>query len=161
MIFSKILLAIDNSELSKNIVKPALEIAKIHQAELLLFRCVTDDQLKIMAADTHQMGLAFDQVDYNYQAQQTEISELTQQELERLKTECEIATNREITIEYQYGIGEPGYCICQTAQEWGASLIIVGRRGLRGLVEAFVGSVSKYVVHHAHCPVLVIQLAKK
>lgn len=160
MTFSKILLAIDNSKLNQTIVNTALEIAKIHQAKLLLFRCVTDNKFEVMSSDTYEMGLAFNQVDSNYQGQQTEISDLTKQALEQLKNECEIATNHAINIEYQYRIGEPGYCICEMAQEWGASLIIVGRRGYSGLLKAFVGSVSNYVVHHAPCPVLVIQLPK-
>ncbi|MGC1393382.1 MAG: universal stress protein [Coleofasciculaceae cyanobacterium] len=36
-------------------------------------------------------------------------------------------------------------------------MVVVGRRGRTGLAEAFLGSVSNYVVHHAPCSVLVIQ----
>ena len=161
MTFSKILLAIDHSKSSQKIVNTALEIAKIHQAKLLLFRCVTDSKFEIISSDNYEMGLAFDHIEStNYQAQQTEISELTKQALDQLKNECEIATNHAIYIDYKYMIGEPGSCICEMAKDWGASLIIVGRRGYNGLLKAFVGSVSNYVVHHAPCPVLVIQLPK-
>ena len=43
------------------------------------------------------------------------------------------------------------------AKDWNADLIIMGRRGLTGLSEMFLGSVSNYVVHHASCSVLLIQ----
>jgi nucleotide-binding universal stress UspA family protein len=38
----------------------------------------------------------------------------------------------------------------------GASLLVVGSRGLHGFEELAKGSVSNYCVHYAHCPVLVV-----
>lgn len=161
MTFEKILLAIDDSKLTQAILNKALEIAKINQAQLMLFRCIPSEELAVIASVPYELGLAVEEIDYNYREQQNRLDELTQESLEQLKTECETATNHEISIEYQYKIGEPGSCICETAQEWQASLIIIGRRGHSALVEAFVGSVSNYVVHHAPCDVLVIEPHKK
>lgn len=39
----------------------------------------------------------------------------------------------------------------------GAALVVVGRRGLSGLQEVVLGSVSSAVLHRAPCPVLVIR----
>jgi nucleotide-binding universal stress UspA family protein len=39
----------------------------------------------------------------------------------------------------------------------GASLIVMGSRGLGGIRRALMGSVSDSVVRHAHCPVLVVR----
>jgi nucleotide-binding universal stress UspA family protein len=36
-------------------------------------------------------------------------------------------------------------------------LVVIGSRGLSGLKRALMGSVSEGVVHHAHCPVLVVR----
>jgi nucleotide-binding universal stress UspA family protein len=33
----------------------------------------------------------------------------------------------------------------------------LGRRGLTGVAEMFLGSVSNYIVHHVGCSVLVVQ----
>lgn len=53
--------------------------------------------------------------------------------------------------------GAPGYQICTLANEWQIDLIVMGRKGHSGLAELFIGSVSNYVLHHAHCSVLVVQ----
>ena len=41
-----------------------------------------------------------------------------------------------------------------------AALLVVGNRGHSRLVEAIIGSVSAYCVHHASCPVVVVREAK-
>ena len=52
--------------------------------------------------------------------------------------------------------GDPGPALCQLAEETDADLIVMGthHRGL--LKRAVMGSVSEYVTHHAHCPVLLV-----
>ena len=51
----------------------------------------------------------------------------------------------------------PERAILELAEEVGAGLVVVGSRGLSGLKRALMGSVSASVVHHAHCPVLVVR----
>lgn len=46
--------------------------------------------------------------------------------------------------------------ILRVAEREKADLIVLGSRGLRGVTEALLGSVSSGVLHHASCPVLIV-----
>jgi nucleotide-binding universal stress UspA family protein len=54
-------------------------------------------------------------------------------------------------------MGGPAAAIVQTAEDWGADLIVVGSHGYGFWGRAFYGSVSDQVVHHAPCSVLVVR----
>src|SRR5215207_7595704 len=58
-------------------------------------------------------------------------------------------------------IGGPVEEIVTLAEETGAGLILLGSRGLGGVGRAQMGSVSEFVVRHAHCPVLVLRGARR
>lgn len=47
--------------------------------------------------------------------------------------------------------------VIDLASEIGADLIVVGSRGVGTLSRALLGSDSGNIVHHAHCPVLVVR----
>ncbi|HEX2740484.1 MAG TPA: universal stress protein [Rubrobacter sp.] len=51
----------------------------------------------------------------------------------------------------------PGRAIVDLAEKLGAGLIVLGSRGLGPMRRSLMGSVSSSVVHHAHCPVLVVR----
>lgn len=53
--------------------------------------------------------------------------------------------------------GDPGKTIAALAEKEGCDLIAVGSRGLGVLKGALLGSVSRYLVENAKCPVLVIK----
>lgn len=56
--------------------------------------------------------------------------------------------------------GKPGEAICHAAKEHHASMIVMGSRGQNAIRRTFVGSVSDYVLHHAHIPVTVVPVHK-
>ena len=51
--------------------------------------------------------------------------------------------------------GKPGEVICRIADEEHSAMICVGTRGMGRVRRTILGSVSDYLVHHAHCPVIV------
>ena len=53
--------------------------------------------------------------------------------------------------------GEPGDAIVAAADSEKADLIVVGSHGRSGVSRFLIGSVSDYVVRHAHCPVMVVR----
>jgi nucleotide-binding universal stress UspA family protein len=54
--------------------------------------------------------------------------------------------------------GDPKAVILAYAEKWGADLILVASRGLKGLDRLLMGSVSNAVLHHATCSVQVMRL---
>ncbi len=55
--------------------------------------------------------------------------------------------------------GRPDEEIIELAEEIGAGTVVIGSRGLEGIRRALLGSVSESVLHHAHCPVMVVREA--
>ncbi|XP_011424268.3 universal stress protein YxiE isoform X2 [Magallana gigas] len=51
--------------------------------------------------------------------------------------------------------GDPGEAIVHVAEKESCDLIITGSRGMGMIRRTILGSVSDYVLHHAHCPVLI------
>ena len=67
----------------------------------------------------------------------------------QLKLPCSVFT------ETAAAFGGPGETICQLAKDKNANGIVMGSRGLSFLRRALIGSVSAYVVGHAHIPVII------
>ena len=53
--------------------------------------------------------------------------------------------------------GAAADAICRVADRLGVDIVIVGSHGRAGLARLFLGSVSKHVVRHAPCTVLVVR----
>jgi nucleotide-binding universal stress UspA family protein len=53
--------------------------------------------------------------------------------------------------------GEAGEAIVAAADSENADLIVVGSHGRSGVSRFLIGSVSDFVVRHAHCPVMVVR----
>lgn len=51
--------------------------------------------------------------------------------------------------------GKPEEKIVEAARDENADVVVMGTRGLGKFRRTFIGSVSDYVLHHCHCPVLV------
>jgi nucleotide-binding universal stress UspA family protein len=61
-------------------------------------------------------------------------------------------------VEISQNLGNSGSMICEVAKSWSADAIVMGRNQKSMLSEIFFGSTSNYVLHHAPCSVMVIQL---
>jgi len=70
---------------------------------------------------------------------------------------AEVFAGTEIKVEKIVRFGHPAATICDEARDGKYDLVMVGHRGLSGLEEMVLGSVSDRVVHGAPCPVLVVK----
>ena len=55
---------------------------------------------------------------------------------------------------------KPGEAIVNYAEQMKSTMVVMGTRGLGAVKRTILGSVSDYVVHHAHCPVIVCRELK-
>ncbi len=62
-----------------------------------------------------------------------------------------------IPFKYKTGSGNTGEEIIKVSNSQKFDLIVIGARGLSGVKEKFLGSVSNFVVHKSKVPVLVIK----
>ncbi|MEL7036669.1 MAG: universal stress protein [Cyanobacteria bacterium J06592_8] len=158
--YKKILVALDLSSVSENVFQKALSMAKLCQANLMF--------VHILSHDEDESPLAQGMMGLNYygmveletlKSYQRQWQKYIERGAETLKNYCHQATEAGLNSEYSQRTGQAGRQICQAAQEWNADLIIMGHRGLSGLSEFVLGSVSNYVLHHAPCSILIEQLS--
>lgn len=159
MSFQKILVAIDNSPLCPSVFAAALELAQINRATIKLLHCISPELVSELTIPTTSIDGTMPSMiaASDYQTQQILMERWIEEGQALLKRYVEEATHQGVITESEYLIGAAGEKLCEVAKEWGADLVVVGRRGRTGLAEAFLGSVSNQVVHHAPCAVLVIQ----
>jgi len=159
MSFLKILVAIDNSPLCQPVFAEAIDLAQSKGAQLMLLHCLSTDVLSETSVPMSvELGLYPQMINpATYETQQVIMEQQIEQALNLLRSYCQTATSQGVPTEFDYKVGDPGQWICQMAQNWGADLIVMGRRGRTGLTEALLGSVSNHVLHHAPCSLLVMQ----
>jgi nucleotide-binding universal stress UspA family protein len=69
--------------------------------------------------------------------------------------------SRGVEVEPHLSAHHPVRAICDTAQETGAELVVMGTRGLSGLRHVVLGSVAEGTVRTAPCPVLTVKGEKE
>ncbi|MBW4669985.1 MAG: universal stress protein [Cyanomargarita calcarea GSE-NOS-MK-12-04C] len=156
--FHKMLVAIDDTDIGRHVFDEALYVAKKTGAVMMLLHVVSpfDDKYPnpVYIEPYSFYPTLHTEAVKNYMGQW----ELLKQEgIEFLRLLCDRAVSEGVTIEFTQNSGDPGRMICDVARNWEADLIMLGRRGRRGLSEFFLGSVSNYVLHHAPCSVLTVQ----
>ncbi|AUC61047.1 UspA domain-containing protein [Cyanobacterium sp. HL-69] len=155
--FHKIIVSLDYPETNKEVYQQALEIAKNNHSQLMLCHCLHENlshNTDLLMPSVVGSGMYTSEV-WDVEQEMLEDSRKKVNEwLESLQAE---AYQADVKCEFMCLTGSIALEICELAKDWEADLIVTGRRGLKGLGEALLGSVSNYVVHNAPCAVLVIQ----
>ncbi|WP_151736686.1 universal stress protein ['Paenibacillus yunnanensis' Narsing Rao et al. 2020] len=144
MLFSKILLAYDGSKASNKALERAIELAKLtpgsslHVVHAFEFpRFFIGEALAPLPASVNK--------DYYDLAVQTTDEVKGRLEAEGLNATVELLQ------------GSPAEVLLNYANENGIDVIVIGSRGLGGIREFVLGSVSHNVVQSARIPVLVVK----
>lgn len=150
----KILVAL-HSQQSKFVFNSAVSLAKTTNATLMLLHVWSKSEAAYSILPTYSYYPIVD--DREYDVYQQQLAEYRQRGLDFLQNLTQEAIDNGVSTEYTQLSGNPGRMICELADNWSADLILVGSRGLQGLKEMFLGSVSNYVTHHAPCSVLIVR----
>jgi len=160
MMFKKILVALDRSEIGQHVFEEALGLAKLTQASLMLLHVLSPEEegspyVPMLSNLDYYPGLT----SQSFELYQNQWDTFKNQGIQMLQSFCAQANTAGVTTEFTQNIGNPGRIVCDLARNYDADLIVMGRRGRSGVMELFLGSVSNYVLHHAPCSVHVIHLS--
>ena len=136
----QIVVATDFSETADAGFEWAVEMARVHDARLLL---------------VHGLMLPSQATDFlpsppDYSA------EIRAAAIDRLDRAADEARARGIEVTTDMRLGIPSESILDAASEHSADLIVIGTRGLTGIQHLLLGSTAERVVQRAQCPVLTV-----
>jgi nucleotide-binding universal stress UspA family protein len=157
--FSKILVAIDGSEISMKAAVCAIDIAKKDNSQMIA--------LTVLDISTpRRVSSSFITAPTYGLKELEEKRKESQQWLDKFEKlaakENSTTTNNNNNIQYKSEIIEDstsrvGSAIVDYAERENVDLIVIGTRGRTGLKKMLLGSVASDVVTYAHCLVLVVK----
>ena len=145
MAYQKILVAIDDSEISDNVIQQAAQLAKALNSEITLVQVMTLDPY---LADAYlRMGQSNDLIE--------RVRSYVQENLTKAEKKFE-ALGVTVATQVLEGFSVNGEII-SAAQNLGVDLIIMGSHGRTGFKKFILGSVAQKVLGESHIPVLVVR----
>ena len=145
----KILVAIDGSNLAYESLDYALDLARKYSAEVMVLTVIQMPSDSVL-----EQGTAFTPI-----SSQSYREKLENYHKEILSEAAKNAKKSSPQIHFTTKLveGRPADKIVETAKLESCDLIVMGSRGLGGIKEFFLGSVSDRVADEAPCPVLIIK----
>ncbi len=141
VLFNKIVLAVDGSEISKNAVKYAIELAKQSKGTVIAIHVIPP--IDVMDIETFRPE---------------KILEGLKEEGKKILSEVdELAAKADVKVQTSIETGIPFEKISAVAETLGCDLIIMGSHGRTGIGKVLIGSVTERVISRATCPVLVVR----
>jgi nucleotide-binding universal stress UspA family protein len=135
--FESILLAVDGSGPSNRAVGTTLDLATKLGSEVIV---------------VHVRERESGRLDYEPTASDR-AAELVDETVRKVK-DAGVSARGEV---HSAVFGRAARAILEVANESGASMVVMGSRGLSDLAGLVMGSVTHKVLHLAHCPVLVVR----
>jgi nucleotide-binding universal stress UspA family protein len=151
--FKKILAPIDGSKPSSDALLKALELAKTHGSEVEILHVMTFTEDAPRGPENEaKIDTPPEWIDSYVSRVKKNDENMLRDAVNHSKT---IAPKNKITSKLL--IGKPGDEITREAEQGAFDLIVIGSRGLGGLRELILGSVSHQVVNESKIPVLVVK----
>jgi nucleotide-binding universal stress UspA family protein len=137
--FQRILVAVDGSDAARKAYDVALGLARKYSSTLAVLAVVRPPEF---AEDVETEAILEHSQGY-YQGV-----------LDRLRADSD---TEGLVTRYEVAIGHPAEKILACAEKDRIDLVVMGHRGKSLLQRWLVGSVTKHVINHTHCAVLVVR----
>ena len=144
--FKKILVPVDGSETAWRALNNALEIGKKFESEILVVNVIQPYNNAALLA------VPLDHATINQDF--CELEKVGDKVLELAK---EMVGSNPLKDEYDMEVRHPSERIIALSKKVEADAIVLGSRGLSGIAEFFLGSVSSKVSQYATVPVLIVK----
>ena len=147
--FRKILVCSDDSEGALTAARMGAQIARKFHSDVLLLHTydLTVAVYPLFEAGVWQLPVRQEQMDFYLEEARVTLAAHTGKILQEAGVPYVSLIER----------GHPVEVITRLAAEREMDLIVIGSRGLSGVEAFLLGSVSEGVLHHAHCPVLLVR----
>jgi len=146
-----ILIPVDFSENSQKAVEYGLFLARNHGAKVYMMHVISQRVVDAI----HELSIK------GYKGDFVEIMKNVRQDREKeMRSLVASSIADGLKIKFILKEGKVGTEIIDVAKEVKADLIVIGHQGRTALSDVLLGSVARYVVNHAKCPVLVIPYKK-
>ncbi len=144
----QILIAVDGSEFTDKVIEKGLVLAEGLKAKVTLITVAGE----YVFSPRVSMQFSEDNWDQINRQLKEEAEELLEGAAKPFKDKG-IAVDTRVVIGHQ----APADAICDLAKEGGFDFIVVGSRGLRGIKEMFLGSVSNKIAHMGCTTVVIVK----
>ncbi len=142
----KLLVAVDGSDLSWKVLDFADDMAEKYDAELMVYTVFKPSDSEEMMA----------KLDMSYPMPPKEAAKLGDLG-DKIVAEAKKRIAPSVKAVYKDEVGDAPEIFLETAEEYGADLIIIGSKGMSKIRETLTVSVTDYVVRNAKVPVLVVK----
>ncbi|XP_023004676.1 universal stress protein PHOS34 [Cucurbita maxima] len=88
----------------------------------------------------------------------SDLKRIASRVIEKAKEVCVARSVHDAVLEVIEG--DARNVLCEAVERHRASMVVVGSRGYGAIKRAFLGSVSDYCAHHAHCTVMIVKMPK-
>lgn len=146
--FKTILVALDGSDHANHALTVAMDLAEKYSANLVLLTVYHPVYLPVLESD---YAMAKVQQSY-FETQQTRCEHVLSDARKHV-----IQSRPSLQVATMLMEGRPANTIIETAQQGSVDLIVMGSRGVGGVKQLVLGSVSDRVADGAPCPVLIVR----
>ena len=153
IVLKNILVALDGSSHANNALTFALDLAEKYDATIEVLSVLHNTHFPIVIDPINPIEAFSAEILLEcMKAQKAQYEELLSQTTMQINKE-----HPQLKVTTTLKEGRPADKIIETAKEGDHDIIVMGNRGLGGIKQLFLGSVSDRVADEAPCPVLIVK----